>query len=158
MNANLKRSKGFMIRRHLAFAGIVFGLFATRAAAQLPDDEVAATVAALPAILAKVQAAPAILVYNDRTAQLASKLSLRLGKAIAHESTMISCKNQGNCALKEPGSLVNLGGTTVTGNRAEVWFSIEDGAPTVGVETYLVTLTKVNGVWTVGGVVRMAIS
>jgi hypothetical protein len=151
-----------MIRRRIAFAGIVLALFATRMAAQSSDDEVAATVTALPAILAKAPTGPTVLVYNDRTAQLASKLSLRLGKAITHESTMLSCKTEMKCALKEPGSLVNLGGTKVTGNRAEVWFSIEDADSTtrspIGVETYLVTLTRVNGVWTVGSVARIAIS
>jgi hypothetical protein len=134
--------------------------------AQVADDELEATVAALPVATTKLPPGPSAIVYNDQSLILSRKLGARLGTKIDHEVSKLVCPDDSapgpRCSLKDGISLVNLSGTKVEGDRAKAYFTIEipSNSPWHGVESsiYVVDLVRGAGTWTVKGIRLFTIS
>lgn len=146
------------MKHSLIHSIILLGLAASPLFAQEANDDVAATAAALPAIMAKLPTGPTALVYNDQTVDLSRRLATRIGQKIEHESSKLVCRDdlryhRKRCSLTDVASLVNLSGVTVRGDSATVYFALESRSNSawqpVETDVYAVDLARSNGVWTV---------
>ena len=134
--------------------------------AQIADDEVEATVVALPVAMTKLPHGPSAIVYNDRTLILSQKLGARLGTTIDHERSKLVCPDDSTpgprCSLKDGISLVNLTGTRIAGDRAKAYFTIEIPSNSawhrVESTIYVVDLVRSAGKWVAKGIRLFAIS